>query len=99
MKDILRGGQLRLGLVMLMLLLTSAACSSANQGPGHDGTPRGGGFEQDDVNNDGKVSQDEFSGPEDLFTKLDANGDGFITKGEINKRGGGQNGPPPPPKF
>lgn len=65
-------------------------------GPGGSGGPEGGkpqggmgkggnrkGFEQDDTNNDGRVSRDEFSGPEDLFDKLDRNSDGYITKDEV----------------
>ncbi|MEQ1862528.1 MAG: alpha/beta hydrolase fold domain-containing protein [Chthoniobacteraceae bacterium] len=37
---------------------------------------------RDDKNNDGKVSKDEFSGPAPLFSRLDANRDGFLTREE-----------------
>src|SRR5262249_34376946 len=35
-----------------------------------------------DKDGDGKVSKQEFTGPEGLFGRLDANNDGFITKEE-----------------
>ncbi len=37
---------------------------------------------RDDKNQDGKVSKEEFSGPAQLFERLDANHDGFLTKDE-----------------
>ena len=37
---------------------------------------------RDDKNNDGKVSKDEFSGPPQLFQRLDQNGDGMLTREE-----------------
>ncbi|MDZ4403790.1 prolyl oligopeptidase family serine peptidase [Prosthecobacter sp.] len=37
---------------------------------------------RDDKNKDGKVSQDEFSGPPPLFQRLDKNGDGMLTREE-----------------
>ena len=40
-----------------------------------------------DQNQDGKVSKDEFSGPEDLFLRLDQNGDGYVDDTEAPKRG------------
>lgn len=50
-------------------------------GSGH-GIGKKGGFETDDVDQDERVSKEEFSGPEDLFDKLDADGDGYISKEE-----------------
>ena len=38
-----------------------------------------------DADKDGKVSKDEFKGPDELFTKLDKSGDGFIDSKEAPK--------------
>ena len=45
--------------------------------------PLRGGFDRDDTDQDGRVSQAEFSGPADLFNQLDQNGDGYITRDEL----------------
>lgn len=52
--------------------------------------PKGSGdfFGDFDADNDGVVSQEEFTGPEGHFSRLDANGDGQIGAGE------GPSGPP-----
>lgn len=53
---------------------------------GRPGPPpgRGGpGFDMDDADQDGMVSEAEFSGPEELFNQLDADGDGYITREEV----------------
>jgi len=39
-------------------------------------------FQQTDANRDGSISPREFLGPAELFQKLDANGDGFVTVDE-----------------
>jgi len=44
-----------------------------------------------DTNNDGKISRDEWKGNPKRFDRLDANGDGVITKEEIG--GARQNRP------
>lgn len=49
---------------------------------GRPGPPAGGGFENDDADQDGRVSREEFSGPEDHFNRLDEDGDGYITREE-----------------
>lgn len=50
---------------------------------GRPGPPANGGFESDDGNHDGRVSQAEFSGPADLFSRLDTDGDGYISRDEV----------------
>ncbi|MFW9845634.1 MAG: EF-hand domain-containing protein [Candidatus Thorarchaeota archaeon] len=42
-------------------------------------------FESDDTDRDDRVSQSEFSGPEDLFQRLDLDGDGYITREEARE--------------
>ncbi len=39
-------------------------------------------FDQNDKNKDGKISRDEFPGPDTAFTRLDSNRDGFISRAE-----------------
>ena len=60
------------------------------------GPPEGdrGGFERDDQDDDGRVSEDEFSGPSDHFDELDQDDDGYIDEDEASQgpRGGGRGG-------
>jgi hypothetical protein len=51
--------------------------------------PHEGGVMGQDVNGDGVVSLEEFDGPDEHFTQLDANGDGGIDESEAPQ------GPPP----
>lgn len=44
-------------------------------------------FDRDDENGDGKLSQEEFSGPSHIFDKMDKDGDGFITRQEAKEWG------------
>ena len=51
-------------------------------------------FNQEDQDGDGRVSQDEFSGPSEHFGDIDQNGDGYIDSDETppGPRGGGPAG-------
>ena len=40
-------------------------------------------FEEFDVNGDGRISRDEFEGPDAFFDRVDADGDGYITREEF----------------
>jgi Ca2+-binding EF-hand superfamily protein len=40
-------------------------------------------FRDLDRNKDGKISRDEFQGPEEFFNRLDANGDGSLSEEEL----------------
>ncbi len=44
-------------------------------------------LEHADADKDGKISKDEFRGPDAAFARLDANGDGFITEDEAKAAG------------
>jgi Ca2+-binding EF-hand superfamily protein len=52
---------------------------------GMPGPPRGAGFAGDDADLDGMVSLDEFSGTEEWFDHLDADGDGYLTRDEVRQ--------------
>lgn len=49
--------------------------------------PRGERMKKAGKNENGKVSNDEFRGPSKRFDKIDANGDGVITKKEFKAAG------------
>jgi Ca2+-binding EF-hand superfamily protein len=61
---------------------------------GRPAPPPGSGIEQDDADQDGKVSQAEFSGPTELFSRLDTDGDGYISQDDVppGRRPGGAMG-------
>jgi len=65
-------------------------------GPPPKGQPEdkgGKGFEEDDADKDGRVSRQEFSGPAELFDRLDQNGDGYISRDELPSPGEGNHRP------
>lgn len=80
---------LNFGLVLTLLSVQS--CAFAAKQPGSD-KPQGGPpsveeiFKQMDANKDGKLSIDEVKGPlKNDFSKIDTDGDGLITKDELQK--------------
>ncbi len=61
--------------------------------------PGGGNrFKEFDKNGDGKLSLDEFPGPDKHFVKLDANKDGLLEMSEMPRKGGGAGRVPDPIK-
>ncbi|MGZ0655032.1 Lcl domain-containing protein [Coraliomargarita sp. W4R72] len=56
--------------------------SDSVQQPKRNSTAGADFMSREDRNKDGKVSKEEFRGPEQHFSRLDANGDGFITAEE-----------------
>jgi hypothetical protein len=59
--------------------------SEAPKGPPRHGMKGGGFIQRFDKDGDGKVSKEEFPGPQDHFTTLDTNGDGYIDASEAPK--------------
>ncbi|MHC4469774.1 MAG: hypothetical protein ACYS99_02325, partial [Planctomycetota bacterium] len=57
--------------------------------PPPPGSPGRRFIERLDKDKDGKVSREEFDGPDHHFRRLDRDGDGFLTEEEAPK------GPPP----
>ena len=49
-------------------------------------------FARFDEDKDGRLSQEEFHGPDERFAQLDADGDGFLSKAEL-AQGMGRSGP------
>lgn len=45
-------------------------------------------LKKDDANGDGAVTREEFRGPPEIFNRLDANGNGVIDAGEMNRAAG-----------
>ncbi|MFZ5832473.1 MAG: alpha/beta hydrolase fold domain-containing protein, partial [Planctomycetota bacterium] len=66
------------------------ASQTTGEAPAARGKPgRGITFEsltaRHDKNKDGKVTKDEFTGPAPLFARIDADGDGVVTREELEK--------------
>lgn len=71
-------------------LLSADELATAGPGPRPEGED---GFANDDVDQDGYVSQAEFSGPEEHFAQLDTDGDGYISEQEVRSAAPPQGGP------
>ncbi len=74
-------------LLLAFVLIAEPAMAQPPGGQGGQGRRGGMGtpptFEGLDANNDGKISRDEFRGPERMFDRIDADGDGAVTKEEF----------------
>lgn len=49
--------------------------------------------ERFDANDDGEITQEEFTGPKEMFGRMDRNGDGTVTAADFEGIGGGMSGP------
>lgn len=67
-----------LGFVAGLGFLLISASASAQQG----GEGRWTRMSQWDKNGDQKISADEFPGPQEFFSRMDSDGDGFVTRQE-----------------
>ena len=84
----------KIGLVLSVLVFTTMTMSFASAAEENRGNPKKGMIEHDDQDGDGKVSKDEFPGPDEHFTRIDLDGDGFINQEEAKQapRPKGQSG-------
>ena len=75
---------------LLPLALPLLLCAGFAHAQGRGGGDMWARMSRMDEDGDGKVSADEFRGPERLYTRLDADKDGYVTKQETAKmrRGG-----------
>jgi len=96
----LKGSMVLLFSLILAVMLSGAAFAQPKGAKGDKGAKKGGpGWDfvkLDDENGDGKVAEDEFSGPPSVFPNLDKDGDGFLTEAEVPKAPpGAKDGRPP----
>ena len=62
--------------VLALIAMTIVSASAFEQSPGN---PARGMIAHDDRDGDSKVSKNEFPGPDEHFTEIDLDGDGFIS--------------------
>ncbi len=79
------------GMILISVFCLGWTSTMAANFDDGQGQPLGDFIEDFDQDGDGMVSEEEFPGPEDLFTHLDQDDDGFITEDEK------PDGPPPNP--
>ena len=87
-------------LVTAMLVLGPFVAAEASfgrqkdqkRGSAGEGQRSGGMIERFDEDGDGKISMDEFPGPDEHFQDFDDNGDGLLEPAEMPARGSGGRG-------
>ena len=75
----------KIGLILSVLVFTAMTMSFASAAEESRKNPQKGMIEHDDRDGDGKVSKDEFPGPDEHFTRIDLDGDGFINQEEAKQ--------------
>ncbi len=75
----------RIELILLVLVFTAMTTSLASASEENPGNPARGMIEHDDRDGDGRVSKEEFPGPDEYFTRFDRDGDGFISREEARQ--------------
>lgn len=75
----------KIGLILVVLVLTAMTTGLASASGENPGDPAQGMIAHDDRDGDGRVSKDEFPGPDEHFTEIDQDGDGFISREEAQK--------------
>ncbi len=76
-------GKIRLILSLLVFTVMTTGFASASEESREN--PVRGMIEHDDRDGDGKVSKEEFPGPDEHFTRIDLDGDGFISREEARQ--------------
>jgi len=72
-------------LVLAFAAMTTGLASASEETPGN---PARGMIAHDDLDGDGRVSKEEFPGPDEHFTRFDLDGDGFINREEARQARG-----------
>ena len=72
----------KIRLILVVLVLTAMTTDLASASEESLGNPAGGMIAHDDRDGDGRVSKEEFPGPDEHFTRIDLDGDGFISREE-----------------
>jgi Ca2+-binding EF-hand superfamily protein len=75
----------KIGLILLVLVFAAMTTGLASASEETPGNPAQGMIAHDDLDGDGRVSKEEFPGPDEHFTRIDLDGDGFINREEARQ--------------